>query len=39
MTLYELPIRQLDEIDSCSRIPIQQQETCGNRKDTIQIKL
>ena len=39
MTLCELLARQLDGLASCSRIPIQQQETYGDKKDTIWIKL
>jgi len=32
MTLYKLPTRQLDRLASCSRISVQQQETCDNWK-------
>ena len=35
MTLCKLPARQLDRLAKYSRIPVQQQETCGDQKDTI----
>ena len=39
MILCELPTRWLDKLASCSRIPIQWQEICSNRMDSIQIEL
>ena len=39
MALHELPTRQLDELVSYSKVSVQRQETCSNRKNTIQIKL
>jgi len=35
MTLCELPTRQLDRLASCSRISVQQQETCSNQKHVV----
>ena len=35
MILCELPARQLDGLASCSKISVQQQETCSNQKDTV----
>ena len=37
--LCELPIRQLDELASCSRVSVQWQEICSNGKNIIQVKL
>ena len=39
MTLYQLPTKWLDRIASSYRIPIQWQETCGNRMDSIWTQL
>ena len=38
MILCELPTEQLDRLDSCSRVLVQQ-ETCGDKKNSIRTKL
>ena len=39
MALCELPTGQLDGLASCSRVSVQWQEICNNRKNTVQAKL
>ena len=39
MALCELPTEQLNGLANCSRVSVQQQETCSNGKNTIWAKL